>query len=593
MIYNKDSFKLFKLTFSLSKSFYMFAFLRAIAETGKVFIGVIGLKLLIDSLIARDLEGAFIVVGAIIILEIIFHFLFLTTDTMVRVSTERLITKVKQFISSKLMNTEYKYLEDPKYLDIADKTLFSIESLGALDRFLNAIIGLLSHFAIMLSLLSIIVYFSPIILVVIVIGVFLNRMTMKRSAIKQIKVHGEMGQINRKFVYYSNAVSEVKYAKDFRIYPLSELIYNRFDVFLDKTCGFMYRFYMIDAKYQIIGSIINNIQISLFYLYIGYIAITQDLGIANYVFLTAAAIKASSAIGEFVVGFVRIRETSQLLTSLDTIANFEDAITKSVDGPSVLPLSTLEFKDVSFKYPGSDVTVLEKISFTINQGEKVSIVGINGAGKTTIVKLLCRFYTPDAGEILWNGKNINHYNYQSYINQIAAVFQDFKLFSLKISENIDLEEKKHHRINECLQKVGLEEKINSLPNKASTYLSKEYHEGGIELSGGEQQKIVIARAMYKSSSLNILDEPTSSLDPLSEAEVYENFATLVEGTTTIYISHRMSSSVFCDKIIVLNNKTVQDIDTHENLLKNKNSKYYELFNYQKDYYKLSVKSNKV
>ena len=254
------------------------------------------------------------------------------------------------------------------------------------------------------------------------------------------------------------------------------------------------------------------------------------------------------------------------------------------DGVVCSPFKSLKFENVHFTYPGTDNEILKGISFEINKDEKVSIVGLNGAGKTTIVKLISRFYKPTEGVIYWNGIDIHSYEYESYIKEISAVFQDFKLFALTISENIDLDEKNPDYIKSCLYDVGLKEKINSLPNKENSYLSKVYSEEGIDLSGGQKQKIAIARAMYKQSSLAILDEPTSALDPLSEAEIYKNFNDLVKDKTTIYISHRMSSSIFCDRIIVIDDGLVSNIDTHHNLMANKDSLYYQLFNSQSNYY---------
>ncbi len=228
--------------------------------------------------------------------------------------------------------------------------------------------------------------------------------------------------------------------------------------------------------------------------------------------------------------------------------------------------------------------ILDDISFTINKGEKISIVGLNGAGKTTIVKLISRFYQPKSGEILWNGINIDKYEYHSYIDQISAVFQDFKLFALTISENVDLEEKDKDKIRECLYQVGLKQKIEGLPKGVDSFLSKEYDLEGIELSGGEKQKVAIARAMYQNSSLAILDEPTSALDPLSEAEIYEHFNELVENRTAIMISHRLASTKFCDSIIFLENGEIIETGNHEELMSKANGKYKEMFITQGKYY---------
>jgi len=279
-----------------------------------------------------------------------------------------------------------------------------------------------------------------------------------------------------------------------------------------------------------------------------------------------------------------------MLGPLVELMNVKESEELYKDGQIAGEMQSLRFDNVSFHYPNHEKIVLKDISFTIHKGEKISIVGLNGAGKTTLVKLICRLYTPTSGTIYWNDIDINEYQYESFLSQIAAVFQDFKLFALTLHENVDMESNNREEVLRCIKQAGLQEKIERLEQGLDTYLSKEYHENGIEMSGGELQKLAIARAFYKNSSLIILDEPTSALDPLAEAEIYEHFSELVANKTSIYISHRMSSCVFSDKIIILDDNKVQMIDTHENLMKQKNSRYYELFHSQAMYYQASVDS---
>jgi len=319
--------------------------------------------------------------------------------------------------------------------------------------------------------------------------------------------------------------------------------------------------------YAALYSIINYSQIIFVYLYVGYQAIKNALGVSSFVFLAGSALKASEALSGLIDKVAEFRKSAQFLAPLVELLELKESCFETMDGLKAETMIQLTFNHVSFAYPGSNKMVLEDVSFTINKGEKISIVGINGAGKTTIVKLISRLYEPTSGNILYNGIDIKKYDYTSYIRMIAAVFQDFKLFALTLHENIDIEETDEQVAYDCCCLVGLQDKIQSLPDGLKTFYSKEYHKNGIELSGGEMQKITIARAMYKNASLMILDEPTSALDPLSEAEIYQNFADLIRDKTAIFISHRMSSSVFCDRIIVIDGGKVQAIDTHQNLMK--------------------------
>lgn len=234
----------------------------------------------------------------------------------------------------------------------------------------------------------------------------------------------------------------------------------------------------------------------------------------------------------------------------------------------------IEFDNVSFKYPDTDKNIYENFSLKIPAGQKLALVGINGAGKTTFVKLLTGLFSPDSGRIL--------------LASIAAVFQDYKLFNFSIQENITCKPagEDDERVNKILDEVEIKDKIMELPNGIKTLFGKEYDSQGVEFSGGQSQKIAIARALYKDASLVILDEPTSALDPIAEAEIYENFNRMVGDKTAIYISHRMSSSVFCDRILVLNKGIIEAYDTHNKLMENTEGLYYKLFNSQAENYKL-------
>lgn len=247
---------------------------------------------------------------------------------------------------------------------------------------------------------------------------------------------------------------------------------------------------------------------------------------------------------------------------------------------------TIEFKNVCFSYPSSNVRVLDNVYITISAGEHLSVVGLNGAGKTTFIKLLCRLYDVDSGDILLDGINIKKFEYDEYMNTIAVVFQDFKLLSFSAKKNIVLDkDEKDENVNKLLELVGLGEKMKSLPKGIDTPIFKQFEKEGIEMSGGEQQKLAIARALYKNSPIVILDEPTAALDPIAEYEIYRQFETLVGGKTAIYISHRLSSCKFCDRIAVFSEGTIKELGTHDELVIMPNGVYAEMFEAQAQYYK--------
>lgn len=245
----------------------------------------------------------------------------------------------------------------------------------------------------------------------------------------------------------------------------------------------------------------------------------------------------------------------------------------------------VEFQNVSFKYPNTDSYALRNINLKFKIGEKLAIVGMNGSGKTTFIKLLCRLYDPTEGEILLNGVNIQKYDYDEYMSVFSVVFQDFSLFSFKLGEVIASSKRfDENKVRECLKKANFGDRLEEMPESVHTYLYKRYDQSGIEISGGEAQKIALARALYKDSPFILLDEPTAALDPISEYEVYSNFNAISGDKTTVYISHRLASCRFCNKIAVFDKGCVVQQGSHDELLCDESGKYHELWHAQAQYY---------
>lgn len=245
----------------------------------------------------------------------------------------------------------------------------------------------------------------------------------------------------------------------------------------------------------------------------------------------------------------------------------------------------VEFRDVSFCYPGTDRKVLDHVNLKFRIGEKLAIVGENGSGKSTFIKLLCRLYDPTEGEILLNGINIKKYNYKEYMSVFSVVFQDFKLFALPLGQNVAAStEYDSEKVQECLSKAGFDARSAWMEKGLDTWLYKDCDADGVSISGGEEQKIALARALYQNAAFLILDEPTAALDPIAEAEVYSSFNEIVGDRTAVYISHRLSSCRFCDEIVVFDRGRIVQQGTHEELVEQTNCKYYELWSAQAKYY---------
>ena len=245
----------------------------------------------------------------------------------------------------------------------------------------------------------------------------------------------------------------------------------------------------------------------------------------------------------------------------------------------------IEFRDVSFRYPGAGDYALRHVSMKFRVGERLAVVGENGSGKTTFIKLLCRLYDPTEGAILLNGIDIRKYDYDEYIALFSVVFQDFQLLSFSLGQNVAAAVQYNpERAKACLQKAGFGDRLAQLPDGLETKLYKDFDEKGVQISGGEAQKIALARALYKDAPFVVLDEPTAALDPIAEMEVYEKFNEIVGDRTAVYISHRLSSCRFCDSIAVFDHGSIIQRGTHESLLQNEDGKYFALWNAQAQYY---------
>lgn len=311
----------------------------------------------------------------------------------------------------------------------------------------------------------------------------------------------------------------------------------------------------------------------------GTITVGMVLRYAQAIFQACMSVSASIRLaGEFRTDVGRIASTLEYL-NLEAEKTKGDSFTEMTKG-------VIEFRNISFRYPGTKELVLDHVSLKIEPSEKIAVVGKNGSGKTTLVKLLCRLYEPEEGEILWNGKNIREYDLREWQKIFAIVFQDYSLLSLTLGQNVAASvQYEAERAKEVLQLAGFGERLNKLKKGLETVVYPEYEQDGVSFSGGEEQKIAIARAIYKGGQICILDEPTAALDPVSESRVYESFDEIVKGKTAVYISHRLSSCKFSDRIFVLDNGKIAESGTHEVLL-SKNGLYAQLWQAQAQYYKV-------
>ena len=313
-----------------------------------------------------------------------------------------------------------------------------------------------------------------------------------------------------------------------------------------------------------------------------------QLSVAEFTFFIGIISGFTAWLTEMVTNFSYLRKAAIQQGYLHAYMEMDDCLMQG-SGEELAPLScppSIEFRDVTFTYPETDRPVLEHLSLTIRPGQKIALVGANGAGKTTLVKLLTGLYRPDSGEILLGGRNIESYSQEEYFDLIGTVFQEPFLMAFSIEENIaccDEQQADHQRVCRCLQRAGLWERIERLPKGVKTPYSKELYEDGESFSGGEAQRLMLARALYKDAPVMVLDEPTAALDPLAEAQMYAQYNDLTADKTSIFISHRLSSTQFCDRVLYLEGGKIVEDGTHQQLMALGGS-YAKMFAYQAYYY---------
>ena len=584
-----------KLAWSVSPTYMLLLVANSACSAAKTIFNTILPMFLVNELMgAKDPENLVLYSGFIILNNVGMTFLANTFERFIKVDEVKTSRGMLKLMSEKIMNLEYSYLENPTYLDLKERAIFAINNQNAIANMIKMIADVLSMGLTLTGLLTILLTLGPVLIIVLVVGSLLVLFIYSRISKEQMDIMQEIVPINRRYGYYFNLASDKGVQKDIRLYNMEKMITDRVVEFSNETCDVFEKIQIDMGKAMGQMTAVSEGVAAFSYGYVGIRTLTTTFGpqlslgaLTMYVSATINFSTMVTKFGEAVVGMM------QFLGFLDPYMEFMSLAEETKQSGKVPfdgEVETVEFRNVTFTYPNAEKPVLQNISFSIHKGEKISIVGLNGAGKSTLVKLICRMYRADRGEILVNGRNIYDYEYLSYMNTISAVFQDYRLFNFTIAENVSCQQKDADRdeINRLIYEVGLDEKVAELKDGIDSCFGKDYDENGIEMSGGQGQKIAIARALYKKASMVILDEPASALDPIAEAEIYEKFNGLVEDKTAIYISHRMSSSVFCDKILILDGGTVADYDTHENLMKKTESLYYKLFMSQAENYKLEA-----
>lgn len=419
-------------------------------------------------------------------------------------------------------------------------------------------------------------------------GMLLDMLLSAAFVNPRFSLESQILRNQRHIRYFDEVATGGKYAKDLRIYDMGGRMKEKAAAYVRKNLGLELRKERYQNLQGGLGTLLSHGTDFVIYAALGYFVLEGGLSLGSFSLAVGNIALFRQYAGKISGTLVGYSDTAKYLKYYDAFMKLESHFRRT--GRQQVALRTgdpflIEFKDVSYRYPGQTEYALEHMSFTVHSGEKISIVGENGAGKSTLVKLLMRLYDPTEGEILINGVDIRHYDYDAYLSLFAPVFQDYRLLAFTVEENIgSFENGNQERVREAASRFGIHGRIMELPRKYETFLTKEFDEEGVEFSGGEQQKIALARAYCRPDALiTILDEPASALDPRAEYELYQEFRDFIGERTAFFISHRLAGTKFCDRIMVLKGKKVCEFGSHDELMRRKGD-YSMLFSMQASYY---------
>ena len=591
----KCLFYVLKLAFKRKPMLFFFYILQLVAEVSRTMINIIMPKYIIDYIVKftngtpfAEIRGPLVrVIAIMIILYFSCSFIMSICNAFRQSYGEWFNRYLEEELAAHARTMDFEYTEDPDVLDKLNKAKEGVSWYsGGVEGILSHFYYIVMNFTVIASVVAIIVMGCPWLLILQVISLVLVSYFNYRNNQIELKSFQELSLLNRRFGYFFYQLADFRYGKDIRLYDSSEMMGQK----ADKENHKMLMVWVHRMRKSRINSwatdIVNAFRDGGTYFYLGVLAIGTKITIGDFTMYTSAA-------SNFFWSLFHTVEHAQEITKrchyFNEYIEFMNYPATMLQGKETIKNQDhiIEVKDVSFKYPRGEAYILRHVNLTIRSGEHLSIVGLNGAGKTTFIKLLCRLYDVTEGEICVDGINIKDYSLSEYRKLLTVVFQDFQLFAFSLRENVALdatEQADEKEIEHALSLSGIYDDAVKLEKRLDTIIYKSFDEKGTDLSGGQRQKLAISRALYRNAPIVILDEPTAALDPVAEYEIYRKFNELVGGKTALYISHRLSSCKFCDHIAVFSDCEIKEYGTHDELVAKENGIYAEMFHSQAQYY---------
>lgn len=551
------------------------------------FGNIVGIGLIVDALLSRQNSARIFIL--ILVFSAVNLAILVIKEGLTCISNYmmRKATNMAQYMYARdSVNVNYHYAQDGTILDLKKKSMVALPAF-----YINHLGEILRYAVQFFAVIAAVSYFSPVFLIILLGTSALSIYFIFQTKKDDLNFQNEKVKEDRKLDYLYQVMTQYRYAKEVRINRAENYTINKYEGIMQIQIKKLKALFHKRMNINIGSTLIAIVQTAAMYLYFSFMAFSGRISISEYTVLLGSTTLFVSLILGF---FDKIALLNRTCSVLDYYFEYRDTLVACSDiyASNALPNQRLDlsnpvirFENVSFTYPKTEKTVLKNINLELRPNERVGLVGLNGSGKTTFVKLLTRLYDPTDGRITINGIDIKDIPYKQYSSNIGIVLQDYYLFAYSVKENIILDAPyDEEKLALCLEKSGSDKRIGELKKGIDTYVSKTLDKDGIEFSGGEGQKLALARAIYKDAPILILDEPTSALDPIAEYDLFSRLNEISEDKLTLFISHRLSSTKFCDKIVVLSDGKIIEIGSHDELI-HKGGEYYELFTAQAKYYK--------
>lgn len=576
---------MFRRTWTYAKSKYFLMILDSMKSTVQPFVLLIIPKYILDELASErrvDVTLRYIAYYAAAVVG--FNLISLIISRFGSDQSMKIDHRVAMDQNTKWLHMDYDKFENGRVRDLEARSVSAAEPRDFAE---NTVLGFISNLIRLGGYTYIIMSLHPIMILFILTVIAANTLIAKRSAKLGYEYTTAMTRLSRRFNYIFRTMVDFKVGKDVRINGADSWLKSKYEKESEE--------YIKDHRAQqrkllginTLSDIIGVIQTVVMYGYCGYLAISGGITVGSFTVFLGALTAFTGTFNEFVKRFPALGLLSKYIDDYREFLRCAEHEGKELETSDISALPEkcdIEFVNVSFRYPDTDRYVLKNINIKIKAGERLSIVGYNGAGKSTFIKLLCRFYKPTEGKILLGGVDISTFTLPEYRRRLAVVFQDYQLFYMSVRNNIVLNlEEDPERVRKALAESGILEKIEGLENGIDTSYGRILYYHSRDFSGGETQKIACARAYYRDSPIVILDEPTSALDPVAETQLYERFNEIIGDKTAVYISHRLASVKFCDSIAVFADGELVERGTHAELME-KNGIYADMFTKQAHYY---------